>query len=57
MLIALVNKPPLGELGIDFVVLHPSPKKLGVPHLLDDELRQPMCRASNEVEKVLQADS
>ena len=37
----------LGELGIDFVVMHPSPKKLGVPHLLDDELRQPMCRALN----------
>jgi predicted TIM-barrel fold metal-dependent hydrolase len=37
----------MGELGIDFVVMHPSPKKLGVPHLLDDELRQPMCRALN----------
>ena len=37
----------LGEIGIDYIVMHPSPKRIGVPHLHDDELRQPLCRALN----------
>jgi predicted TIM-barrel fold metal-dependent hydrolase len=37
----------LGEMGIDFTVIYPSPTRTGVPHLQDDELRQPMCRALN----------
>ncbi len=46
MLPALLEER-LGELGIDYVVLHPSPKRIGVPHLADDTLRQPLCRALN----------
>jgi predicted TIM-barrel fold metal-dependent hydrolase len=46
MLPALLEER-LGELGIDFAVVHPSPKRIGVPHLDDDALRQPLCRALN----------
>jgi predicted TIM-barrel fold metal-dependent hydrolase len=46
MLPALLEER-LGELGMDYVVLHPSPKRIGVPHLADDALRQPLCRALN----------
>ena len=46
MLPALLEER-LGGMGIDFVVMHPSPKRLGVPHHRDADLRNAMCRAIN----------
>jgi predicted TIM-barrel fold metal-dependent hydrolase len=46
MLPALLEERLLA-MGIDFVVIHPSPKRLGIPHYQDADLRHGMCRAMN----------
>ena len=41
----------LGEIGIDFTVIYPSPTRTAVPGLADGDLRQGMCRALNTYQR------